>query len=58
MKHTKITLYKGFYIVTSKRKTVDLVRPVDGFKVVKSEQAAKWRITRALNIARMSTHLI
>ena len=52
---TTIKTYKGFMIVkNTKRPTVDLINPVGKFRVVKSEQAAKWRITRALNVARTS----
>lgn len=45
--------YKEFYIVKYNGKsTYDVVNPHNGkLRVVKSEQAAKWRITRAVNLA-------
>ena len=47
----QVIKYKEFLIV-ARGKTVDLCNPYsDGWRVVKSVQAAKWRITRAQNLA-------
>ena len=57
----KLQTYKNFYIVqhTGKRPAVDIVNPHNGkMRVVKSEQAAKWRITRALNLANKVQKLV
>jgi hypothetical protein len=52
MTKANIVQYKGFYIVTNpKRSQADLVSPFGKFRVVKSSQAAKWRITRTLNLS-------
>lgn len=51
----KITTYKEFYIVQDvipKRKGIDIVNKATGkSRRVASMQAAKWRITRATNLA-------
>lgn len=53
MSKIHVQTYKQFYIVKYKNKaTYDLVNMHTGkLRVVKSEQAAKWRITRAINLA-------
>lgn len=52
--------YKEFYIVKYTDKvTYDVVNPHNGkLRVVKSEQAAKWRITRAVNLAEKVRKLV
>lgn len=55
-----IKSYKEFYIVKYNNKsTYDLVNSHTGkLRVVKSEQAAKWRITRAVNLASKVQRLV
>jgi hypothetical protein len=48
----QVIKYKEFLIV-ARGKTVDLCNPYsDGCRVVKSVRAAKWRISRAQNLAK------
>lgn len=55
-----IKAYKEFFIVKYNNKnTYDVVNPHNGkMRVVKSEQAAKWRITRAVNLAKKVRRLV
>lgn len=56
----KVITYKQFYIVdNSKINKVDLVNMHTGkIRVVKTVQAAKWRITRAVNLAKKVQKLV
>lgn len=60
MSKLSVKTYKEFYIVKYKGKpTYDVVNPYNGkLRVVKSEQAAKWRITRAINLANKVRKLV
>jgi hypothetical protein len=55
-----VITYKQFYIVdNSKINKVDLVNMHTGkIRVVKTVQAAKWRITRAVNLAKKVQKLV
>ena len=55
-----VITYKQFYIVdNSKINKVDLVNMHTGkIRVVKSVQSAKWRITRAVNLAKKVQKLV
>ena len=55
-----VITYKQFYIVNnSKINRVDLVNMHTGkIRVVKTVQAAKWRITRAVNLAKKVQKLV
>ena len=54
----KVIKYKDFLIV-ARGKTVDLCNPYsDGWRVVKSVHAAKWRISRAQNLAKRVRGLV
>ena len=60
MSKLSVKSYKDFYIVKYNNKpTYDVVNPHNGkLRVVKSEQAAKWRITRAVNLANKVRKLV
>jgi hypothetical protein len=55
-----VITYKEFYIVDNhKSNKVDLVNTHTGkMRVVKTVQAAKWRITRAVNLAKKVQKLV
>lgn len=54
----KVIQYKQFLIVAHGTK-VDILNPYnDKWRVVKSTQAAKWRITRALNLPKRVRALV
>lgn len=55
-----VQTYKQFYIVKyTNKSTFDLVNTHTGkLRVVKSAQAAKWRITRAVNLASKVQRLV
>lgn len=56
----KVITYKQFYIVDNRKiDKVDLVNMHTGkIRVVKSVQAVKWRITRAVNLAKKVQKLV
>lgn len=56
----KVITYKQFYIVDNRKiDKVDLVNMHTGkIRVVKTVQAAKWRITRAVNLAKKVQKLV
>lgn len=55
-----VTAYKEFYIVDNRKiNKIDLVNMHTGkIRVVGSVQAAKWRITRAVNLAAKVQRLV
>ena len=54
----QVLKYKDFLIVSQGGK-VDILNPYnDKWRVVKTQQAAKWRITRALNLAKRVRGLV
>lgn len=54
----QVLKYKDFLIVSHNDK-VDVLNPFnDKWRVVKTQQAAKWRITRALNLAKRVRGLV
>ena len=55
-----VTTYKDFYIVDNRKiNKIDLVNMHTGkIRVVKTVQAAKWRITRAVNLAKKVQKLV
>ena len=55
-----VITYKDFYIVDNRKiDKVDLVNQHTGqIRVVKTVQAAKWRITRAVNLATKVQRLV
>ena len=55
-----VITYKEFYIVNNRKiNKVDLVNTHTGkMRVVKTVQAAKWRITRAVNLAKKVQKLV
>jgi hypothetical protein len=55
-----VTTYKDFYIVENRKiNKIDLVNMHTGkIRVVKTVQAAKWRITRAVSLARKVQRLV
>jgi hypothetical protein len=55
-----VTTYKDFYIVDNRKiNKIDLVNIHTGkIRVVKTVQAAKWRITRAVNLAKKVQRLV
>ena len=55
-----VIAYKDFYIVDNRKiNKIDLVNMHTGkIRVVKTVQAAKWRITRAVNLARKVQRLV
>lgn len=60
MKTMTVITYKDFYIVDNRKiNKVDLVNQHTGkIRVVKSVQAAKWRITRATKLANKVRKLV
>ena len=55
-----VVTYKEFYIVENRKiNKIDLVNMHTGkIRVVKTVQAAKWRITRAVNLANKVNRLV
>jgi hypothetical protein len=55
-----VITYKDFYIVDNRKiNKIDLVNMHTGkIRVVKTVQSAKWRITRAVNLARKVQRLV
>lgn len=55
-----VTTYKEFYIVDNRKiNKIDLVNMHTGkIRVVKTIQSAKWRITRAVNLAAKVQRLV
>ena len=56
----KVITYKQFYIVDNRKiNKIDLVNMHTGkIRVVKTVQSAKWRITRAVNLAKKVQKLV